>query len=254
MLSTVDRSVKDEQEEGTVVGDASSAMPVGQRHPRLVEVVTEELRRLIVAGRWHQGERLIESHVASELGVSRNPVREALRSLEADGFVELEPRKGARVAVLSADEAADLFDVRGALEELAAGLAARRCSPAALSRLREVVAAGQAATAATRLEEVPALNTAFHVALCEAADNAQLTAVMGPLRDRIQWVYSARVHERAPASWAEHAEIVEAVAARDEAAARVLAGQHIGRAKAAFIAAQKPRTAPPSTRTTEPVT
>jgi len=233
--------------------------PLGRQHPRLVELVAEEVRRLIVQGHWPQGQRLVETQVAGELGVSRNPVREAFRSLAAEGFVELEPRRGARVAVLPPDEAAHLFDVRGALEELAAGLAARRRNPAALAALEETVAAGRHATASGRLADLPALNTRYHQTICAASGNPQLVAIMGPLRDRIQWVYAARVRDRAPASWEEHAAIAAAVAAGDEATARRLAAHHIASAKEAFLAlydgdAQNPRTDPPSTRTTAPVT
>jgi DNA-binding GntR family transcriptional regulator len=208
--------------------------PSRLRHPRLVEVVSEELRRLIVEGHWAPGSRLVEAHLAGELGVSRNPVREALHVLEAEGWVEVEPRRGARVKMLSLDEAQHLFHVRAALEELAAGLAARRHAPSDIDALRTVVSAGTMALDAGRLADLPPLNTAFHAALCNAAGNPELSSIMGPLRDRIQWVYAARVRDRAEASWAEHAEIVDAVAAGDEALARSLAGHHIARAAVAF--------------------
>lgn len=232
--------------------------PLGQRHPRLVELVADEVRRRIVEGHWPQGHRLVETQVAEELGVSRNPVREAFRSLQAEGFVELGARRGARVAVLTAQEAGHLFDVRGALEELAAGLAARRSDPVAVGELREVIDLGLAAAADERVADLPPLNTRYHQALCAASGNPQLVAIMGPLRDRIQWVYAARVRDRGRASWEEHAAIVEAVAAGDVAVARARAAAHIASAKEAFLAlydgGQKPRTAPPSTRTTVPVT
>lgn len=231
-------------------------------HPTLVEVVAGELRRRIVEGQWAPGARLVEAHLAADLGVSRNPVREALHVLESEGWVEVEPRKGARVKVMSVDEAEHLFHVRGALESLAAGLAARRRSVPDVTALRAIVAAGVTAVDSGRLGDLPPLNTAFHVALCDTAGNPELATIMGPLRDRIQWVYAARVRDRAPASWAEHGDIVDAIEAGDEDAARRLAGDHISRATVAFrdsslrtaAAGQKPVTAPPSTRTTEPVT
>lgn len=243
----------------TLKSDEAESAPLGRRHPRLVELVAAEVRRLIIDGHWPQGLRLVESQVADELGVSRNPVREAFRSLQAEGLIELEPRRGARVAVLTAEEAGHLFDVRGALEELAAGLAARRRDPAAVATLREVVVLGRAATAEGRTSDLPPLNTRYHQALCAASGNPQLVALMGPLRDRIQWVYAARVRDRAPASWAEHAAIAEAVESGDVTLARARAAAHIASAKTAFLAlydaaAQKPRTEPPSTRTTVPVT
>jgi DNA-binding GntR family transcriptional regulator len=215
-------------------GATADAGPAPVRHPRLVEVVADELRRLIVAGHWAPGDRLVEAHLATELGVSRNPVREALHALEAEGWVEVEPRKGARVTMLSLDEAEHLFHVRGALEALAAGLAARRRTTADVDALRTIVDAGTRAVDSDRLGDLPALNTAFHVMLCDTARNPELTTLMRPLRDRIQWMYAARVRDRAPASWAEHAEIVDAVAAGDEALARRRAGEHIARATAAF--------------------
>jgi DNA-binding GntR family transcriptional regulator len=236
---------------------------LGERHRRLVELVADEVRRLIVDGHWPPGQRLIETQVAEELGVSRNPVREAFRSLQAEGFIELEPRRGARVAVLSPDEAGHLFDVRGALESLAAGLAARRGDRPTIAALQAVVAEGSEAAASGDLNDLPSLNTRYHELLCEASGNPQLIATMGPLRHRIQWVYATRVRDRAPASWQEHAGIVEAVAAGDEPTARQRAADHIASAKAAFLAlyddagapdAQNPRTEPPSTRTTAPVT
>jgi DNA-binding GntR family transcriptional regulator len=203
-------------------------------HPTLVEVVAGELRRLVVEGHWAPGARLVEAHLAAELGVSRNPVREALHLLEAEGWVEVEPRKGARVKVVSVDEAEHLFHVRGALESLAAGLAARRRSAGAVTTLRSIVSAGLTAVDSGRLGDLPPLNTAFHVALCDAAGNPELTTIMGPLRDRIQWLYAARVRDRAPASWAEHGDIVDAIDAGDEDLARRLAGDHIARATVAF--------------------
>lgn len=215
------------------MGDGSG---IGRQHPRLVEVVVAEVKRLIVSGALAQGQRLVETQIAEELGVSRNPVREAILSLAADGFVEVEPRRGARVATLSPAEAADLFDVRGALEELAASLAATNGTPEAVAELSAIVDAGVAAAEADDMSELPGLNTAFHVALSEAAGNPQLALVMGPLRDRIQWVYATRVRERAPSSWSEHAAIVAAIAGGDADEARRLAGEHITQAKAAFLA------------------
>jgi DNA-binding GntR family transcriptional regulator len=217
------------------VTDVTADTRLGRRHPRLAELVAAEVRRLIVTGRWHQGDRLVETQVAEELGVSRNPVREAFRSLEAEGFVELEPRRGARVSRLSPDEVGHLFDVRGALEELAAGLAAFRRTPSAVTELRTVVRLGRAMVANGDLNDLPALNTRFHQALCSASGNPQLIAMMGPLRDRIQWVYAARVRQRAPASWHEHEAIADAIERGDEQAARRLAASHIAAAKAAFL-------------------
>jgi DNA-binding GntR family transcriptional regulator len=224
---------------GAVDGLALPTPGLGS-HPRLVELVAAELRRLIVSGQWPQGHRLVESRVAEQLGVSRNPVREAIRSLEAEGFVEVLPRRGARVAVLDAAEVAQLLEVRSALEELAAALAARRRSEAQVVALNDLVAKGRAVAANGDVAELPALNTRFHLLLAEASGNPQLDALIRPLRDRIQWVYATRVQTRGQASWDEHAAIAAAVADGDEARARELAGAHIASATRAFLDAAAP--------------
>src|SRR3569833_1070557 len=95
---------------------------LGAQHLPLRDVVTAELRRLILQGELLPGERLVEDRLAERLGVSRNPVREAIRVLAAEGFVEVTPRRGAAVSRLSPEEAEELFDVRMALEGLSARL------------------------------------------------------------------------------------------------------------------------------------
>jgi DNA-binding GntR family transcriptional regulator len=96
------------------------AATVGSSHRPLRDVVATEMRRLILDGTLQPGERLIEDRLAEQLGVSRNPVREAIRVLEAEGFLDVTARRGSFVATLSAKQAADLFEIRLALEPLAA--------------------------------------------------------------------------------------------------------------------------------------
>jgi DNA-binding GntR family transcriptional regulator len=214
----------------------TSSRPIGQDHRALSELVLAELRRAIISGRLQPGERLVEARLADGLGVSRNPVREALRTLEGEGFVDVRPRRGARVTVPSRAAADDLFEVRGALEELAAGLAARRASPAQITRLEDLVAQGCAAVGTGALDTLPELNTRVHAALCDAAANPELTGLIEPMRDRIQWLYAGRLQDRAEQSWAEHRALVRAVAEGDEPLARMLAARHIANARAAFHA------------------
>ncbi|WP_127930794.1 GntR family transcriptional regulator [Nonomuraea polychroma] len=102
-----------------------SDLTLGAAHRTLRDEVTGELRRRILSGELAQGERLVEDRLAALLGVSRNPVRESIRVLAAEGFIDVTPRLGATVARLSADQGEELFDVRMAVEGLAARLAAR---------------------------------------------------------------------------------------------------------------------------------
>jgi DNA-binding GntR family transcriptional regulator len=210
-------------------------VPVGVLHVPLRAAVLDELRRSIISGRFQPGERLLEDQLAQELDVSRNPVREALQVLALDGFVELEPRRGARVATISPKRAEELFEVRESLEGLVARLGATRRTDAQLAELQAIVATGSTAAGEGRLEELPDLNTRFHQSLSATAHNELLAEQLHRMRYLIEWVYSWRVRERSGRSWAEHADIVAAIAARDERAAFARACAHIANARAAYF-------------------
>ena len=100
-------------------------MTIGTRHQPLRTLVCDELRRLIITGELSPGTRLVEDRLALRLAVSRNHVREALQTLATEGFVAITPRRGAVVAQITGEQAEELFDVRMALESLAARTAAR---------------------------------------------------------------------------------------------------------------------------------
>ena len=209
---------------------------LGAAHLPLRDQVTAELRRRILTGEFAPGERLVEDRLAALLGVSRNPIREAIRVLAAEAFVEVVPRRGATVARLSADEAEELFDVRMALEGLAARLAARKRAPWAVSRLGLLLDSARAAVDGGELDAVADLNTAFHAAVAEAAGNAYLNLVVEPMLRRAQWVFLQTAQARAPHSWQEHVGLYEAIAAGDEAAAEALAVAHVAAARRSYLA------------------
>jgi DNA-binding GntR family transcriptional regulator len=217
-------------------GGAAEATPLtlGARHLPLGLAVVDELRAAIIGGAYAQGERLVEEEVAARFDVSRNPIREALRTLSTEGFVVIEPRRGARVATMDRARAGELFELRAPLEGLVAGLAAQRRSPAQLARLGEILAAGRLAVAEGRLHDLPLLNTAFHEALAEAARNELLRSTLGRLSDIIRWLYAARISRRSTKSWDEHAAIVDAVADGDVPRAQRCGEQHIAAAAAAY--------------------
>lgn len=209
---------------------------VALAHQPLRQAVLDALRTAIIDGRFAPGERLFEDHLAHELDVSRNPVREALQALATEGFVELEPRRGARVAMVSRQKAQDLFEVREALEGLVSRLAAERRTAEQLARLQDIVATGREAAAEGRLAQLPALNTHFHTTLAEAAGNALLTEELERLSHVVQWVYSKRIHQRFADSWQEHAAILAAIERQDSHAALAAASLHIAQARSAFLA------------------
>ncbi|CAN5456388.1 GntR family transcriptional regulator [soil metagenome] len=216
------------------VVDARPATTVGALHLPLRQAVLDALRSAIIDGTYLPGERLVEEEIAARFDVSRNPTREALHALSVEGFVEIEPRRGARVATMNARRAGELFEVRAPLEGLVARLAAQRRTPTELVHLRDVLGAGTAAAAEGRLDELPALNTEFHMSLAAAAGNELLAGTLARLSDIIRWVYAARISMRSTRSWDEHAAIVAAVADRDAERAERRGAEHISAAAAAY--------------------
>lgn len=210
---------------------------LGAAHRTLRDEVTAELRRRILSGELAQGERLVEDRLAALLGVSRNPVRESIRVLAAEGFVQVVPRIGATVARLSVEEGEELFDVRMAIEGLAARLAARKRTPGSADRLRRVLESAKEAVEQDRLDDVADLNTAFHLAVGEAAGNSYLNLMMTPMLQRAQWVFSQTAAARGPHSWSEHLSLYEAIAAGDEDEAQARAVAHVAAARRSFLSA-----------------
>lgn len=204
-------------------------------HPPLRHYVLEELRRQIVTGRFAPGARLYEEEIATDLGVSRNPVREAVQALAAEGFVDIEPRRGARVAVISPARARELFEVREVLEGLVASLAAIHRTTDELAEMRALVDDGFRAADSGDLASLPPLNTRFHHLLATTARNQLLAETIERLRHLIEWIYAQRIAHRAPQSWSEHRSIVEAIAACDPAVAERAARTHISQARDAYV-------------------
>lgn len=215
-------------------GQSPPFAPIGRSHPPLSIAIASEIKQAILSGRYRSGDRLVEESLAEWLGVSRNPVREALRHLEAEGFVQIAPRRGASVATIGLKEAHELFEVRAALEALSARLAATRATDDDLASLEQIVLQGEKAADAGQLRGLPDLNTEFHARMVAIAGNGQLARLIAELRDRIQWVYSHHIETRAVDSWKEHRQLFAAVAGRTPEAAAHIALRHIAAAEEAF--------------------
>ena len=204
------------------------ALPqLGARHQPLRQVVTDALRKAILSKRLKPGDRLIEEQLAADLGVSRNPVREALRVLESEGLVEISPRRGASVTNVSEEEAQEIVEVRAALEGLCARLAARRCSPALKTDIGKMLDRGERAAAADDSPALAKIHSEVHALMARASHNRNLTVFVQSLRDKTDWLYASSVSWRAQLSWREHAAIMRAVADGDEELAAVLASRHV---------------------------
>ncbi|MBY8878697.1 GntR family transcriptional regulator [Actinacidiphila acidipaludis] len=195
-------------------------------------VVCAAIRDDIVAGYFPPGGRLTEELLARRYGVSRVPVREALRTLESEGFVRTRRHAGASVAEPTEQEAADLLEMRRLLEPLGAARAAQRRTEAHLKVLRGLVRLGQERAEQGHAADLASLNGWFHETLAQASGSPTLAALITQLRHKIAWVYGDDGTARAGAAWGEHAAIVDAVARGDAERARGLAALHAERASA----------------------
>ncbi len=199
------------------------------------------IREWITSGRYEEGARLREEELAGAAEISRTPVREALRKLAAEGFVEMQPRSGALVKAWSSETVRDLFNLRALLEGYAAELAATRVTDADIDALEAMNA--EMIALAERGEEgflktFSETNTAFHCRILHLSGNAQLEAVALPLIDLalIMRTYRRFSSERLDKSCGDHVSLLAAFRARDAALAQAVMRAHI--LSAGVIAAQ----------------
>ncbi|MBX9393327.1 GntR family transcriptional regulator [Streptomyces sp. TRM72054] len=189
------------------------------------ERVLAGLRQDIIAGRLRPGDRLVERELADRFQVSRVPVREAIRALVAEGFVLFETPRRAVVRRLTPADVRELFELREALEVYAAGLAASRATPEALTELRELLRNAADATEAGDAETITDINTRFHDRILAMAGNSLLISVMEPVDGRLRWL--TRQNEEWPQLLTEHRELYEAIASGDPDRARTHALSHV---------------------------
>lgn len=216
------------------------SLKIGEQHPQLFAVIRDKLRERILSGEFTPGDRLVEGRLSEEMGVSRIPVREALRALAAEGLVTIEPRRGASVSILSDAIAYDMVEVRATLEGLNAKLAAQRRDAATVARLQAFLAEGMEAAREERLDKFLALNSQFHEMLATIGGNVVLTDLMRSLRDRTALLFAPSNMHRAKQNWDEHSQILHAVIAGNGDLAALLASQHVHNAARAYTDAQQP--------------
>lgn len=208
--------------------------------PALRDQVYSTLEDLIVRGELPPGSRLAEAELAVQLGVSRNPVREALTVLAHAGWVDLRPRQGAVVHEPSDKEREDFLAVRTLVKQGAARLAAEHATRGELETLRGLVERGTAAVEAGDVRAAGELNSSFHQTVDAAADNVVLSEVLSLIRKRLRWYFLPIARLRGHDSWAELARLVEAIAARDADAAAAAMAAHCEHTAAAYRSALAP--------------
>jgi len=195
----------------------------------LRDVIFETLRKAIVSGDIKPGERLMEVSLADQMGVSRTPVREAIRRLEAEGLVTMTPRKGTHVSELSVKDIMDVLEVRTVLDKLATDLAAKRMQPAQLKALESVHKQYISCVEKENMEGAVKKDVEFHDLIYAASGNPRLVAVAGSLREHI---YRFRVIYMSGSLIAEnvlneHEEILTALKEAQNNIASNLAEKHI---------------------------
>lgn len=195
----------------------------------LRDVVFKTLRQAILKGDMEPGERLMEITLANKLGVSRTPIREAIRKLELEGLVHMVPRKGAIVASISEKDMRDVLEVRVTLEELAVKLAVYSMEESDIDQLKRAARNFESAVIARDIVDIVEADVMFHDVIYNKTNNGRLIQIINNLREqmyryRLEYVKDARTHS---ILISEHQDIITALEKRDVDEAKKAVRQHI---------------------------
>ncbi len=195
----------------------------------LREVVFNNLRDAILKGQLKPGERLLENHLADKLGVSRTPVREALRMLEQENLVELIPRRGAQVLDISAEDIKNILEIRSALEVVSIRHACQKMDNDSLKELKKYNAEFEAAFEARDYEGVATADEKFHDVIFSAAGNKRLVVIISNIQAQVYRYRMAylKVYETKTAVLNHHRNIIEAIEKHDAALGEKVMAEHI---------------------------
>jgi DNA-binding GntR family transcriptional regulator len=205
--------------------------------PRAVDV-ERALAQWILTGELSAGQKLTEQEVAARLGVSRGPVREALRALAESGLLQIEPNRGAFVRKIDFKEAIEIHDVYSALEELAARSSARSLSGAQIEELKSLVEAMDAAAEAEDLDRYYALNLSFHQRLVEGSGNQRLLSIYNRLLNELHLFRRFGLMQRGQMQRSnyEHRQILEKITTGDEEGAAEAMRRHTSERRRQMLA------------------
>lgn len=195
----------------------------------LRDVVFNTLRQAILTGELKPGERLLEIHLANKLGVSRTPIREAIRKLELEGLVTMIPRRGAEVAQITGKSLQDVLEVRRSLDALCAELACERISDEEVDALEEACKAFEEATMSGDIRAIAAADVALHDIIIKATGNRRLVQLVNNLaeqmyRYRFEYIKDKSVY---PRIIEEHRVMYNAIRDKDKKVAAEVAVTHI---------------------------
>ena len=191
--------------------------------------VFDKIRSDILNGKYKRGEELVESSIGKELGISRTPVREAIRQLELEGLVQLVPNKGAVVTGLSEKDVRDIYLIRARLEGLAARMAAKNITPELLDAMEETVVLSEYHAKKEHYEQVCEMDSKFHKLLYKASGSRILEHTLTDFHQYVQRVRMASIMKkrRMEKSNDEHDAILTAIREHDEEKAELVATRHI---------------------------
>ncbi len=194
--------------------------------------VYRHLRDGIADGRYPTGEYLVEQTIAKELGVSRTPVREAIKQLELEDLVSSQPNRGVVVTGFTSEDVLDVYTIRYLLEGQAAYWAAERITDEQIKRMREIMELMEFYTRKNDIEHVTSLDTQFHSAIYEACNSRTLKNILASLHRNIMRARqsSLTIPNRASVSLVEHRNIFDALASRNAQQAMDYTKQHISSA------------------------
>lgn len=195
----------------------------------LRDVVFRTLRQAILTGAMKPGERLLEIHLANKLGVSRTPIREAIRMLELEGLVVMVPRRGAQVAQITEKSMSDVLEVRCALDELAVGLACQRISEEEVKELKEACESFEKAVEKNDIHVIAKADIVIHDIIYKASRNPRLTQMINNLaeqmyRYRFEYIKDDSQHHML---CKEHWNIFASIKQHDEKKAKELIRMHV---------------------------
>ncbi|GGV77255.1 transcriptional regulator [Streptomyces thermoviolaceus subsp. apingens] len=209
-------------------------MPRLERPGPLRERVYQTLLELVITRALRPGQHLVESELAGHLGVSRQPVREALQRLNTEGRVDLWPAQGAFAHEPTEEEADQLLTVRTLLEAEAARLAAVHADADGVAALEELCAEGKRAVASDDVDAAVALNARFHATIMELAGNTVLAGLAAQVDRRVRWYHTPVARRRGAQSWIEHRALIAAIADHDEERATRLMREHLEHTRTSY--------------------
>ena len=203
----------------------------------LRDVVFNTLRQAILIGELKPGERLMERHLADRLGVSRTPVREAIRRLELEGLVTMIPRKGAEVARITEKSMSDVLEVRRTLDALCAELACDRITPESLAALKKACDHFEQCVGTHDAKKIAEADVSLHDIIVEATGNQRLIQMVHNLseqmyRYRFEYIKDSSQHDTLVK---EHRIIYQSIVDKDKDTAAAAARLHIDNQKKAII-------------------